>query len=124
MQSIKNVMSDRHIVQKNFNKIFQEYRATVLPDVIKDWANLSEEVKTKIKQVNEFFCGMHYVVGLADQTETALKAWEKLLFDDMPVGSIANGGYIKVNPELIALWVQFESCTDTLLCKVGSCWRF
>ena len=95
VQSIKNVMSDRHIVQKSFNKIFQEYRATVLPDVIKDWANLNEEVKTKIKQVNEFFCGMHCVVGLADQTETALKAWEKLLFDDMPVGSIANGGYSK-----------------------------
>ena len=63
VQSIKNVMSDRHIVQKIFNKIFQEYRATVLPDVIKDWANLNEEVKTKIKQVNEFFCGMHCVVA-------------------------------------------------------------
>ena len=112
VQSIKNVMSDRHIVQKIFNKIFQEYRATVLPDVIKDWANLSEEVKTKIKQVNEFFCGMHYVVGLADQTETALKAWEKLLFDDMPVGSIANGGYSKGESGAYRL---VQSCTDTRL---------
>ena len=36
---------------------------------------------------------MHYVVGLADQTETALKAWEKLLFGEAAVGSLANGGY-------------------------------
>ena len=38
---------------------------------------------------------MHYVVALADQSEVALRAWAKLLFEDLPVGSIAQGGYSK-----------------------------
>ena len=44
------------------------------------------------------FCSPHLLVGLADQTEASLKAWDMLLYDDRPVGSLANGGGIsKVN---------------------------
>ena len=95
VSSIKNIMSDRHIVQKKFNAIFQDYRAGMLPEVIKGWGSLNENEQLKISKVNDFFCGMHYVVGLADQSEVALKAWDKLLFGDLPVGSIAQGGYNK-----------------------------
>ena len=35
--SIKYVMSDCHVVQKNFSSIFQEYRPSVLPDVVEGW---------------------------------------------------------------------------------------
>ena len=42
-----------------------------------------------------FFCCLHLLVGLADQTEIALKAWDKSLYDDRPIGSLANGGYSK-----------------------------
>ena len=35
------------------------------------------------------------LVGLADQTEIALKAWDKLLYDERPIGSLANDGYSK-----------------------------
>ena len=38
---------------------------------------------------------MHYVVGLADQAEGAFKCWDKLLFEETAVGSLANGGYSK-----------------------------
>ena len=41
------------------------------------------------------FCGLHFLVGLTDQTEASLKAWDRLLYDDRPVGSLANGGYSK-----------------------------
>ena len=43
--------------------------------------------------VNEFFCGLHFLVGLADQAEATLKVWEGLLYGKEKVGSIANGGY-------------------------------
>ena len=36
ISSIKNIMSDRHIVQKKFNSVFQDYRASVLPNVVGD----------------------------------------------------------------------------------------
>ena len=42
-----------------------------------------------------FFCGMHFVVSLADLSETALKTWDHLLFDGALVGSLSHGGYSK-----------------------------
>ena len=86
-------MSDRHIVQKKFNSVFQEFRANVLPDVVEGWGELDDVEKENMSKVNDFFCGMHYVVGLADQAEAALKAWDKLLWEDKLVGSLAHGGY-------------------------------
>ena len=41
-----------------------------------------------------FFCGLLFLVGLDSQTEIALKSWDKLLYDDKPIG-FANGGYSK-----------------------------
>ena len=45
-----------------------------------------------MKTINSLFCGLHYVVGLSDQAESALKVFEKLLYPDTPVGSLADGG--------------------------------
>ena len=36
ISSIKNIMSDRHIVQKKFNSVFQDYHASVLSNVVGD----------------------------------------------------------------------------------------
>ena len=41
-----------------------------------------------------FFCSLLFLVGLDSQTEIALKSWDKLLYDDRPIG-FANGGYSK-----------------------------
>ena len=88
-------MSDRHIVQKKFNSVFQDYRASVLPNVVENWDAMNEDMQRNFIKVNNFFCGLHFLVGLADQTEASLKAWDRLLYDDRPVGSLANGGYSK-----------------------------
>ena len=39
------------------------------------------------------FCRPHFLVGLADRTESPLKALDSLLHDDRPVGSFENDGY-------------------------------
>ena len=36
ISSIKNIMSDRHIVQKKFNSVFKDYHASVLSNVVGD----------------------------------------------------------------------------------------
>ena len=50
---------------------------------------------TKILNVNEFYCGLHFLVGMADQAEACLKVWEGILFkDDNNIdGSLKHGGY-------------------------------
>ena len=30
-------------------------------------------------EVNQFFCGLHYLVGLDDQAEACLKIWESII---------------------------------------------
>ena len=93
--SIKNLMSDRCIVQKKFNSLFKEYREGILPNVIEDWQKLSEQDQSQLKNVNQFFCGLHFLVGLADQAEATLKVWDTLCWGTRKVGSLAHGGYSK-----------------------------
>ncbi|CAB3978959.1 Hypothetical predicted protein [Paramuricea clavata] len=95
MKSIKNLMSDRCIVQKKFNEILQKYRQSILPEVVEEWDILDDDEKSKVERMNDLFCGLHYIVGLADQAEEALKIWDKLLYDNTKVGSLCQGGYSK-----------------------------
>ena len=44
-------------------------------------------------EVDQFFCGLHYLVGLDDQAEAFLKIWESIIHKDKKVGSFADGGY-------------------------------
>jgi len=68
--SIRNTMSDRHIVQKNFTKLLEEYRVSILPEVISNWSSITEDDKQSLSKINDFFCGLHFVVGLADISES------------------------------------------------------
>ena len=81
--------------KKKFNSVFQDYRASVLPNVVENWDAMNEDMQRNFIKVNNFFCGLHFLVGLADQTEASLKAGDRLLYDDRPDGSLANGGYSK-----------------------------
>ena len=87
--SIKNVMSDRCIVQKKFNEILAKYRNEILPNVVGGWSQLNESQQNKISNMNDFFCGLHFIVGMADQAEAALKVFDSLLYKNpQAVGSL------------------------------------
>ena len=90
---MKNLMSDRCAAQKKFNDIFIKYRHSVLPDIINNWNDLSDSDKKSFSTVNVFYCGLHFLVALADQAEESLKIWEGLMFKDGKVGTLAHGGY-------------------------------
>ena len=47
-------MSDRHIVQKKFNSVFQDYRASVLPIVVENWDAMNEDIQSNFIKVNDF----------------------------------------------------------------------
>ena len=70
-------MSDRHATEKLFNDLLAEYRAKVLPMVMSSWAETSETEKEQLTRMNNFFCGLHFVVGLAERAEATLKLWEE-----------------------------------------------
>ncbi|XP_066914210.1 uncharacterized protein [Clytia hemisphaerica] len=62
-----------------------------LNQAIELWENLSEKERQSLSKVNEFFCGLHFLVALADQAEASLKIWENLCFPDGKVGSKQSG---------------------------------
>jgi len=43
LANIKNTMSDRHIVEKNFNELLEGYRSEVLPSIVEGWSDLSPD---------------------------------------------------------------------------------
>ena len=66
-------MSDRCNTQKKFNKLFIEYRSKIIPKMRSDWETLSSDEQKKILNVHEYFCGLYYLVTLADTSEVSLK---------------------------------------------------
>ena len=77
LASIKNTISDRHIVEKKFNELLESYREEILPDVMEGWNDLTPEQQQFVTCVNSFFCGLHFLVGLADTSAETMKQWEQ-----------------------------------------------
>ena len=71
-------MSDRHAAEKLFCQLLAEYREGILPDFVSNWNTLSADEQCQMTRMNNFFCGLHYLVGLADTAEATLKLWESI----------------------------------------------
>lgn len=69
-------MSDRHAAEKLFSQLLEDYRKDILPDVTENWPQMSEIERDQLTSMNNFFCGLHYLVGLADSADEVLKKWE------------------------------------------------
>ena len=77
ISKLKNTMSDRHAAEKLFNELLADYRADILPEVMANWSNVSESEREQLTRMNNFFCGLHFLVGLAECAEATLKIWEE-----------------------------------------------
>ena len=82
--------------RKNLS-LFEEYHSWVIPDVIDKWNTLADLEQKDLNSINDFFCGLDFLVGLADQAEASIKLYEGLLIGDAKVGSLNHGGYSKEN---------------------------
>ena len=58
ISSIKNTMSDKHIAQKKFSSVFQNYRASVPPNVVKNCDAMNEEIQSNLIKLNNFFVAL------------------------------------------------------------------
>ena len=54
LANIKNTMSDRHIVEKKFNGLLEDYRQEILPSVVAGWDALSKEEQLNLSSLNNF----------------------------------------------------------------------
>ena len=96
LASIKNTMSDRHVVEKKFNELLESYRAEVLPSIVEGWDSLTEDQRLSLTRMNNFFCGLHYLVGLADVAAETLKNWETLLTEEEGMSEAGTLKFIRI----------------------------
>ena len=89
---LKKLMSDRHAAEKLFNQMLAEYRAEILPEVYSGWSEFSEEDKDQLIRMNDFYCGLHFLVALADSAEATLVMWESI--DGGNVASSSGTGWM------------------------------
>lgn len=89
MKNIQNTMSDRAGTEKNFNRLLEEFRKEVLPQVVDNLGALTENQQKPISAMNNLFCGLHLLVGMADVAEDSLKKFERNFLDGKLIGSAA-----------------------------------
>ena len=67
----------------------------LLPQLLKIGTSFQKRTSSQVtrKCQNEFFCGLHFLVGLADQAQACLKLWENILLKGQSIGSLVHGGY-------------------------------
>ena len=93
LANVKNTMSDRHVVQKSFNELLENYRADILPAVVENWDAMSKIEQEQTTRLNNFFCGLHFITGLADTAEAVLKEWEATVTTSTLTKSLQNRGF-------------------------------
>ena len=79
MISVKNLMSDQHIVNKIFLDEFTKLRTFLLEEFDTNWCNLSENEKERASQIHQYFCHLHVLANMGDSASKALKEYEQIL---------------------------------------------
>ncbi|XP_053385391.1 uncharacterized protein LOC123527298 [Mercenaria mercenaria] len=82
LSNIKNTMSDRAATETKFNELLEEYRKEVLPNVLENYNTLNEESREAIDRINNFFCGLHSIVNMAETCQKTLNEVEIAHFDN------------------------------------------
>ena len=85
--NVKNTMSDRAAAERKFGELLHEYRKKVVPSVVSGWGDMSGEERMNVERMNNFFCGMHFLVALAEQADVSMKMYERLIFGEDEVGA-------------------------------------
>ena len=86
LTNISNTMSDRASTEKNFNKLLLQYKNEILPEIQLNFNSLTENEQQLCSQINNFYCGLHLHIDIADVCEAALKK-EKEYLDGNLIGS-------------------------------------
>ena len=78
LSTIRDTMSDRASTEKAFNDLLQDYRIRTLPLVYENWHEMSPEEQSSVSRINNFFCALHLLVGMADTSSSCIFKFEQL----------------------------------------------
>ena len=75
-------MSDRAATEKAFNDLLSHYRSEILPTVIQEWEQLSNEKCQSMSRMYNFYGGMYFVTNMAEHASGAMQLFENAYSDD------------------------------------------
>ena len=78
---LRNVMSDRASTKKKFGELLEDYRKEILPKVVQNWEQLSNEVQESISKMHHFYCVMHVLVHFTKSDNATINIAEQAHFD-------------------------------------------
>lgn len=99
-------MSDRAATEKKFNGLLQTCRAEIIPVIVDDWKNLSKELQDKLSRLNNFFCGLHGLVHIAETVNTSGWEVEALHFEGADRVPIKDQRFRKPNESAICRTIR------------------
>ncbi|KAK6171932.1 hypothetical protein SNE40_018352 [Patella caerulea] len=70
-------MSDRAATEKKFHGLLKEYREDILPSIYSNWESLIETEQDSYSSMNNFYCGLHCLVNMAETAQKMLLTVEK-----------------------------------------------
>lgn len=65
----------------------QQYKQEIFPNIQLNFNNLTQDEQQLCSQINNSYCGLHLLIGIADVCEAALKIIETEYLDSKVVGS-------------------------------------
>jgi hypothetical protein len=91
---MKNTIADQAGVNKKLNKLYSAWRDEVLPEVIEGWEQMTQKEKEYHLGIINHWCGLHFTVGLSEQSNKSLLLGEELIHNGQKQGSpTLPGGY-------------------------------
>ena len=91
LKAFKTIQSDCHIVNKNYFEQLNICRASFLPKVLPNFHQLLADEVSKVSHMNQLFCRMHAIIGMANVCKEALKEFEHVTASDLVTSGFNKG---------------------------------
>ena len=72
LKNIQNTMSDRAATEMKWHEMLENYRRNILPEVVENWKDLTEDEKAPLERLRNFYCGLHTYVQVAQVAGSTL----------------------------------------------------
>ena len=76
--NIKNLMTDRHVVNKALKEKLEGFRKDLFEKHLKDFSTLPKDQQDQLVELHGLFCGLHVLANLGTAASKALKIYEEI----------------------------------------------
>jgi hypothetical protein len=78
LSNVKNLMTDRHIVNKKFKELFEKARDTIFTDHLQGYTTMDNNQKERLTKLHSFYCGLHVLCNMGTIAAKSLLTFEEI----------------------------------------------